>query len=57
MGGIKALAGVNIVDSNGADFNIGDVNSQASTGSIDYLPNLYSLIFGFEILVTGLHVK
>jgi len=39
-GGIKLPTGVNRVDAGSADFNIGDFNSQAGTGSIDYLVNL-----------------
>jgi hypothetical protein len=39
-GGIKLPTGVNRVDVSNPDFNIGDFNSQAGTGSVDYLVNL-----------------
>jgi len=39
-GGIKLPTGVNTVDPNNPNFNIGDFNSQAGTGSVDYLMNL-----------------
>ncbi len=39
-GGIKLPTGANQVNTNAADFNIGDFNSQAGTGSVDYLINL-----------------
>jgi hypothetical protein len=39
-GGIKLPTGVNRVDTENPEFNIGDFNSQAGTGSVDYLMNL-----------------
>jgi hypothetical protein len=38
-GGIKLPTGINQVDTTAATFNIGDFNSQAGTGSVDYLLN------------------
>ncbi len=38
-GGIKLPSGANQVDVNSSDFNIGDFNSQAGTGSVDYILN------------------
>jgi hypothetical protein len=38
-GGIKLPTGTNSVDVNNPDFNIGDFNSQAGTGSVDYIFN------------------
>jgi hypothetical protein len=38
-GGIKLPTGVNQVDVNSTEFNIGDFNSQAGTGSVDYIIN------------------
>ena len=39
-GGIKLPTGNNQVDISNPDFNIGDFNSQAGTGSVDYLLNI-----------------
>jgi hypothetical protein len=39
-GGIKLPTGVNRVDVDDADFNIGDFNSQGGTGSVDYIVNV-----------------
>src|SRR6478609_5218314 len=38
-GGVKLPSGVNQVNPEDPDFNIGDFNSQAGTGSLDYLIN------------------
>ena len=39
-GGVKLPTGINQVDTGNPNFNIGDFNSQAGTGSVDYLFNL-----------------
>lgn len=38
-GGVKLPTGTNNVNTSGSDFNIGDFNSQAGTGSTDYIFN------------------
>jgi hypothetical protein len=38
-GGIKLPTGLNQVNTNDPEFNIGDFNSQAGTGSLDYIVN------------------
>lgn len=53
-GGIKLPTGVNTVDPNSADFNIGDFNSQAGTGSVDYLINItHNLAWNRSGIVTN----
>ncbi len=39
-GGIKLPTGVNSIDISDPEFNIGDFNSQAGTGSVDYMLNV-----------------
>jgi hypothetical protein len=54
-GGIKLPTGVNKVDPLDSDFNIGDFNSQAGTGSVDYLINAtYNLLWNNSGIVTNL---
>lgn len=53
-GGIKLPTGVNRVDTTDPDFNIGDFNSQAGTGSVDYMINLtHNLMFARSGIVTN----
>lgn len=53
--GIKLPTGVNSVNPADPDFNIGDFNSQAGTGSVDYLFNTtYNFMWNKSGLVTNL---
>jgi hypothetical protein len=53
-GGIKFPTGVNKVDPNDRDFNIGDFNSQAGTGSVDFLVTAtHNLIWNRSGVVTN----
>ena len=54
-GGIKLPTGVNDVDDKDPEFNIGDFNSQAGTGSVDYLVNVtYNFLWNKSGVVTNL---
>ncbi len=54
-GGIKLATGVNQIDISSADFNIGDFNSQAGTGSTDYIFNVtHNLLWNKSGIVTNL---
>lgn len=53
-GGIKLPTGFNKIDTSKPNFNIGDFNSQAGTGSIDYLLNTtYNLMWNRSGIVTN----
>ena len=53
-GGIKLPTGANSVDTSNPDFNIGDFNSQAGTGSVDYILNLtHNLAWNKSGIVTN----
>lgn len=53
-GGVKLPTGVSQVDTTNPDFNIGDFNSQAGTGSVDYLANVtHNLMINKGGLVTN----
>jgi hypothetical protein len=53
-GGIKLPTGVNRVDPSSAEFNIGDFNSQAGTGSVDYMLNAtYNFLWNNSGIVTN----
>ncbi len=53
-GGIKLPTGVNRIDTSNPDFNIGDFNSQAGTGSVDYLLNItHNLMWNRQGIVTN----
>jgi hypothetical protein len=53
-GGIKLPTGVNQVDTSDPDFNIGDFNSQAGTGSVDYLLNFtHNMMWNRSGIVTN----
>jgi hypothetical protein len=53
-GGIKLPTGVNKIDPLDPDFNIGDFNSQAGTGSVDYMINMtYNLLWNNSGIVTN----
>lgn len=54
-GGVKLPTGTNRVNPASADFNIGDFNSQAGTGSVDYLFNAtHNLSWNRSGVVTNL---
>ncbi len=54
-GGIKLPTGVNQVDVANPDFNIGDFNSQAGTGSVDYMLNAtHNLMWNNSGVVTNI---
>lgn len=53
-GGIKLPTGVNRVDTDNPDFNIGDFNSQAGTGSVDYIFSVtHNLMWNRSGIVTN----
>ncbi len=53
-GGIKLPTGINRVDTGNPNFNIGDFNSQAGTGSVDYLFNLtHNMMWNRSGIVTN----
>jgi hypothetical protein len=53
-GGIKLPSGVNKVNVSDPEFNIGDFNSQAGTGSVDYMLNAtYNLLWNNSGIVTN----
>jgi len=53
-GGVKLPTGVNRVNTSDPDFNIGDFNSQAGTGSIDYMLNAtHSVMWNNSGVVTN----
>jgi hypothetical protein len=53
-GGIKLPTGANQIDIASSDFNIGDFNSQAGTGSVDYLVNAtYNFMWNNSGIVTN----
>jgi len=53
-GGIKLPTGLNQVDPADPDFNIGDFNSQAGTGSVDYILNTtHNLLWNKSGFVTN----
>src|SRR6185369_17278447 len=53
-GGVKFPTGENKVNVNDPEFNIGDFNSQAGTGSVDYIVNAtYNLLWNNSGLVTN----
>ncbi|HEY8934677.1 MAG TPA: hypothetical protein VIM65_05630 [Cyclobacteriaceae bacterium] len=53
-GGVKLPTGVNRVDTTDPDFNIGDFNSQAGTGSVDYIFNVtHNLMWNRSGVVTN----
>ena len=53
-GGVKLPTGVNRVDTGNPDFNIGDFNSQAGTGSVDYIFNVtHNIMWNNSGIVTN----
>jgi hypothetical protein len=53
-GGIKLPTGVSRVNVNDPEFNIGDFNSQAGTGSVDYMLNAtHNLMFNNSGVITN----
>lgn len=53
-GGIKLPTGVDAVDPTDPEFNLGDFNSQAGTGSVDYLLNVtYNFLWNNSGIVTN----
>jgi len=53
-GGVKLPTGVNNVNTTSSTFNIGDFNSQAGTGSIDYIVNAtHSIMWSNSGIVTN----
>jgi hypothetical protein len=53
-GGIKLPTGVNTVDPADPEFNVGDFNSQAGTGSVDYLVTAtYNFLWNNSGIVTN----
>jgi hypothetical protein len=53
-GGIKLPTGVSRVNVNDPEFNIGDFNSQAGTGSVDYMVNVtHNLMFNNSGVITN----
>lgn len=54
-GGVKFPTGANQVDPSNPDFNIGDFNSQAGTGSFDYIVNAtHNVMWNKSGIVTNL---
>jgi hypothetical protein len=57
-GGIKLPTGVNRIDTQQTDFNLGDFNSQPGTGSIDYLVNItHNFLWNNSGVVTNLSYR
>lgn len=53
-GGVKLPTGVNRIDTNNPEFNLGDFNSQAGTGSVDYILNAtYNFMWNNSGIVTN----
>jgi hypothetical protein len=53
-GGVKLPTGVNKINPLDPDFNIGDFNSQAGTGSVDYMINMtYNFLWNNSGVVTN----
>jgi hypothetical protein len=57
-GGVKLPTGVNRIDTQQADFNVGDFNSQPGTGSVDYLVNAtHNFLWNNSGIVTNLSYR
>jgi hypothetical protein len=53
-GGVKLPTGINRVNTSNVDFNVGDFNSQAGTGSVDYVVNAtHNLMWNNSGIVTN----